>query len=201
MTAQRRFNHVVEIGSGDRYTAQSLVGAQNASKISLYEPNILLWGDLERAVKEIREKTTTDINAYAFAVNDVGGEPRPFFHLGYASYLVGAPSFLALSIEPGGENLWRPLMGHVPVKGVNEVVIPDVDALILTVNGAEASILSAMRARPNLIRTKLYAHNQWHWEAFSTGVQSWMTREGYTGYKVEGDIHGTFYHLEWRREG
>lgn len=200
MTAPRRFNHVVEVGAGDRYTAQSLVGAQNATKISLYEANVLLWADLERAVKEIREKTTTDINAYAVAVNDVGGDPRPFFHLGYASYLVGAPSFLALSVEPGGEDLWRPLVGHVPVRGVNEVVTSDVDGLVLTVNGAEASILSAMTARPGMIRTKVYAHCAAHWAQYSN-VQRWMEREGYKGYKVESNEHGTFFSLEYRREG
>jgi hypothetical protein len=185
------YRHVVEIGSGDSFSSEGLKWCTHAEAVSLYEPYALLWADLNRAAAGL-----DNVTVRRAAVSDIGGN-WPLIHLGYASYLVGEPSFYATSIEPEGEPFIARLKRAVEVVTVNQVVSKDVDLLILTPNGADMRILRAMTARPKIIQTKHMVHNARQGEEFAK-VYTWMQHRGYAGRRLTTNLHGTLQHVEWR---
>lgn len=187
-----RYRHVVEIGAGDRFSSQGWSWATHADKVTLYEPNTLLWGDLMRATAGM-----SNVQVQCQAVAGQTGVSQ-LIHLGYASYLAGHPSFLNLMIEPDGEQWYRSLMRGVVVAGIGDVDKGDWDYLILTNNGGEMAVLNGMRSRPKVIRTKHYMHNGKQ-VGYNQMMFNWLQGNGYGGQVLETNEHNTFYHLEWRR--
>ena len=187
------YDHVVEIGAGDGASSEGLRYCTHARQVTLYEPNPLLWTDLARAAAGLRNVTVRPE-----AVSDIGGT-YPFYHLGYASYLAGDPSFYATSIDAGSDEVLRPLLRPVPVVTVNQAVPEDVDHLILTIGGGEERLLRAMTARPQVIQTKHYLHNarQWHEARSAWDV---LQRRGYVARQTATNQHATFMALHWSRE-
>ncbi len=186
-----RYRHVVEIGAGDSYSSTAWPLSTHADKVTLFEPNRLLWADLARATSGLDH-----ITVRPEAVLHVGGQ-WPLVHLGYASYLVGEPSFFATSVETEGRAMLAPLWRTVELVTVNQAVTPDVDLLVLTPNGAEDTILRAMTARPKTIHTKHICHAQRHWEEFAK-VCTWAQANGYVGRRLSTCLHDTLQHVEWR---
>ncbi len=185
-----RYRHVVEIGAGDSHSSVAWPMSTHADKVTMWEANTLLWADLARATSGLDH-----ITVRPYAVSDVGGN-YPLYHLGYASYLAGDPSFFATSIDAGSDEVLRPLLRMVPVATVNQAVTPDVDYLILTIGGGEARLLRAMIPRPKTIQTKHMCHNARHWEEFAK-VCTWMQTNGYVGRRLSTCLHDTLQHIAW----
>jgi hypothetical protein len=193
MGQMTRMRHVMEVGAGDGHSSLGLPWATHADKVSLYEPNQLLWADLNRAAAGMNHVTV-----HPCAVSNTTGIAQ-LVHLGYASYLAGAPSFLRTSIEDEGEQWFKPLMRGVVVADMKEVDrAGDVDMLVLTPNGVELEILSAMVSRPKVIYTKHYMHNAEQC-VHNQRVFGWLEAEDYRAVVVETNMHNTFYHLSWTK--
>jgi hypothetical protein len=184
------YEHVVEIGAGDSASSEGYPLSTHARKVTLFEPNRLLWADLGRAAAGLDHVTVR-----SEAVSDIGGQ-YPLVHLGYASYLVGQPSFYPTSIEPEGDTFLAPLKRAVEVVTINQAVPRDVDRLILTIGGGEARLLRAMTARPQIIVTRHYCHNAAQW-THTNEVFAWMEANRYGGRKVGGNQHGTHLAVRW----
>ncbi len=186
-----RYKHVVEIGAGDSVSSQGLAASPYADKVTLYEPNRILWTDLARAALSMSNVKV--INAAVWS-------PTPttlLYHLGYASFVHGAPSFLATSVEPGYEEWWAQLGKTVPAVSVSDAISSDTDCLVLTANGAELLILQQMLARPSLIRIKHYCHTAPQYDERNK-VWGWLQGQGYGGGILESNQHATFFHTEWK---
>ncbi len=186
-----RLHHVVEIGAGDA-ASSALSWCTHAERVTLWEPNRLLWADLMRGAQGL-----PNVTVRPEAVSDMGGTGL-LYHLGLASYLAGEPSFFATSIEPEGVAFLKPLAREVPVVTVNQAVTRDVDLLILTIGGGEGRLLRAMSARPAVIETKHYCHRPEHW-AVAQEVFNWMHVERYVGHALARNEHATFLHVRWER--
>ncbi len=190
----KRYCHVVEIGAGDRFSTEGLSWCTHAEQVTLIEPHKLLWSDLNRAAAGL-----PNVRVHYMAVTAVPGAVASLYHMGYASFLKGSPSFLSLSVEPEGLAFWEPLLRPVPYVYMGEFDLKgDIDYLILTTGGGEASILEAMHSRPEVIRTKHYLHNAAQW-ADADATFAWMMANRYGGRVVETVPHGTFIAVEWRR--
>jgi len=193
-----RRRHVVEIGAGDSYSSEGLRWATHADKVSLYEPNLVLWADLRSAAAGF-----LNVEVHQCAIS---AARAPLVHLGYASYLLGKPSFFRLGIEENGQaalnpEQWvLPLARPVSVLPITEVDDGSWDLLYLTCNGSEMDILPGMKSRPARIYTKHYCHNEAQWREFGA-VQQWMTSAGYQPQVLERNTHGTFHAVCWKREG
>lgn len=186
-----RYRHVVEIGAGDSYSSEGLSWTTHADHVTLYEPHPALWADLSRAAAGMPNVSVVrEAIANRFA---------PLYLFGYASFLHGAPSFLATSVEEGYERWWGPLALEVPLNKVDRIDGGEIDYLILTVNGGEVDILRALVSRPAVIRTKHYLHNARQWEDATTTF-GWMHRERYVGRTLATNQHQTHLAIEWRRE-
>lgn len=194
------YSHVVEIGAGDRYSSEALPLALNgqARKVTLYEPNWLLYADLAVAVEQAQ---MADVRAVEAAVASATWDRDALFHLGYASWMNGVPSFVATSVEPEGLPYLAPLMRMVAIVETSNVVTPDVDLLILTCNGCERVCLESLDQhgrRPVEIRTKHYIHNAVQGEVAGR-VWRWMQDNRYHGTITEGNQHSTFLAVKWER--
>lgn len=191
-TKTKHYNHVVEIGAGDSYSSMGLSMLEKADKVTLYEPNRLLFNDLVR-VKEGRPTLTV----HPWAVGMVGMENAPLIHLGYASYLWGAPSFVKLSIEENGEDWLNPLVKTVRLAGMEEVDDGKIDYLILTNNGCELPVLQSMKSRPEVVHTKHFIHNEAQGKQAGVVCQ-WLHGQGYRAHVLETNQYQTFHHLVWQ---
>jgi hypothetical protein len=184
------YQHVVEIGAGDSYSSEALNGlAMHARRMTLFEPNRLLWADLMRGAAGL-----DNVTVRPEAVGDRG--MWPLIHLGYASYLREMPSFYATSIEPEGHRYVEALARGVPLVSTDEAVPSDVDYLILTINGGESRLLGTMTARPAIIRTKHRCHHARHWDD-AHRTFAWMAVNRYVGRQVDTVPLGTYHHIEW----
>lgn len=209
------YKHVVEIGAGDRASSDvlkmPLEQLQQIGRITLYEPNAILYGDLIKAKDIIQRRDTSGykwpqpewpfyspIQIRNVAVIDAGFERVDLYHMGYASWVCGTPVFLPLSVEPEGLTFWEDLARPVRTIEPRSAVEKDVDLLILTANGSELTILSAMTARPQVIRTKHYCHCQAHWRE-AHKVFSWFREHGYRGQQLDRNQHGTFVSISWEK--
>lgn len=194
MPAPRRYRHVVEIGAGDSHSSEGLSWCTHAELVTLFEPHPVLCADLRSAAQGL-----PNVSVRPEAVSDVGGN-WPLVHLGYASYLLGYPSFYGSSIEDTAEvpQLLSPISLLVPVVTTNAAVPEDCDLLILTCGGAEHRILNTMEARPQVIQTKHYCHNARHWEE-AAKLDHWLLHHGYTGAVTARNQHSTFMAVTWRR--
>ena len=191
-TEHHRYKHVVEIGAGDSYSSLGLSMLESADKVTLYEPNRLLCADLMK-VAEGRSTLTV----HPWAVMKVSMEATPLIHLGYASYLWGAPSFIKLSIEENGEDCLFHLAKNVRLVGMEEIDDGDIDYLILTNNGGELSVLQSMKSHPKIIHTKHYIHN--HAQGHQSGlICEWLHQNGYRAQVLETNRYSTFHHLVWQ---
>lgn len=188
----QQYSHIVEIGVGDSYSSQAVPLVCFADKVTLYEPNRLFWKELNH-VTSVIDKVTVHPMAVGLAA-----DVSLLYHLGYASYLKGAPSFYGMGIEPEGVPFIEPLALAVDVMSANEAVQPDVDLLIVTTNGGESRILASMAARPREIRTKHYMHNAPQSED-AQRTWEWLGRNGYSARIVEANQHRTFLHLHWAK--
>lgn len=186
-----RYRHVVEIGAGDSHSSEGLRWSTHADHVSLYEPHQLLWGDLIRAAAGM-----DNVTVHQSAVYDPGFA-CPLYHMGYASFLQGVPSFLATSVERDGEKWWAPLARPVPIVCVGDAIPVETDLLILTPNGAEGLILQQMVARPKTIQTKHYLHNARQWQVAQNDVFGWMQRNGYRGRETASNQHRTHLAVTW----
>ncbi len=186
------FHHLVEIGAGDRWSSEGLARAMagHADKVTLYEPNSILRADLGVAA----EYPSLNLTIRPEAVNAVGGQ-QLLYHLGYASYLAGEPSFYATSIEPEGVPFLTPLARAVEVVTTNQAITADVDALVLTAGGAERAILETMTARPKVLWTKHYCHRPEQWEE-THQILALLDRYGYQTRVISVNQHRTFHALE-----
>ncbi len=185
--------HAVEIGAGDSFSSQVLPLASHVERIQLVEPNMILAEKLSAAANTWKGRVTV----HGCAVGATAGRV-PLVHMGYASYLLGAPSFLATSIEPDGESYWSPLTAPVTVTTMDQIDDGTIDYLVLTSNGSELDCLAAMRSRPYIIRTKFYLHNAKQ-GVVAQQVVTWLREHGYwDGRVVESNQHGTYQHAEWR---
>lgn len=190
------YHHLVEIGAGDSHSSAGLVAARRgeAERVTLFEPNTILYADLKRAAVSVANVTVHDC-----AVADYAGHAG-LFHFGYASYLDGAPSFLATSVEPEGIAFWAPLKRTVAVGSMTALdARRDIDYLVLTIGGGELPILRAMKSRPRRIDTKHYLHNAAQCQC-AHEVQSWLRGMGYAGRLVESNLHSTFQSVVWSRD-
>ncbi len=185
-----QYEHVVEIGAGDSYSSQGWPLSVHAAKVTLWEPNSILCADLRAETRIVDNVIVREA-----AVCSVGGQ-FPLYHLGYASYLAGQPSFFATSIEPEGEVFLAPLHRVVETVAVGQAVTKDVDYLILTVGGGEHRLLRAMTARPKTVETKHYCHRPEQW-AEAQKVFEWMSHNGYEGRELARNQHSTFIHARW----
>src|SRR5688500_801421 len=95
--------HAVEIGAGDRYSSQLLELVKHIDHIQLIEPNMTLACDLGDAV---RERGLTNVLVRGGVVGAARGSAE-LIHMGYASYVRGAPSFLRLGCEDDCEEYWK----------------------------------------------------------------------------------------------
>lgn len=192
--------HIVEIGAGDRYSSEALsVTVKTPHKVTLYEPNTLLAADLMVATKDLPH-----IKVHPMAVSSKTGISQ-LVHLGYASYLMGYPSFFRLGIEEGGQaelnpEQWvRPLARGVVTAGISEVDDGTWDILYLTCNGAELSVLTGgMKSRPKVIYTKHLTHNG-EQSAEAQRVWAALNEMSYAGNAIEVNAHRTFCRVEWRK--
>lgn len=194
----QRYRHVVEIGAGDSYSSQCLSWATHADKVTLYEPNTLLWADLNRAAAGL-----PNVEVSRLAVGNATGIAQ-LVHMGYASYLIGAPSFLNLGVrekhpELNVEAWMRPLARGVVATSAAQVDKGDWDYLVLTNNGAEILVLDKMKSRPEVIRTKHYMHNKDQC-LYAKTMFNWLYANKYKARVLETNTYNTFYHLEWQRE-
>lgn len=190
----RQFKHIVEIGAGDSWVSQGGPFHVYAERVSLYEPNPLLYADLKRAAEGV-----SNIRTYPCAVSSRSGS-RLFYHFGYASFLEGARSFLALA-EPEGVDpvFWKPLARPVEVVSMAEIDTGDIDFLVLTPNGCELEILPQMKSRPQVIRFKIYMHNATQ-VVHAQEICSVLESLGYTRLvSLETNEFNTYYHMEARR--
>mgnify|MGYP001560938740 FL=1 len=185
-----RYKHVVEIGAGDSMCSQALMLLKGADRVTLYEPNTILCADLKRVA--IGRKTVTVVES---AVDGTSGT-APLIHLGYASYLLGAPSFVKLSIENDGEKWLSPLVKEVKLVRMGEIDSGDIDHLILTNNGCEMAVLCGMKSRPGVIQTKHYIHNEAQGKQ-SGLVCNWLHEHGYRAQVKAVNRYQTHYHLMW----
>lgn len=184
--------HAVEVGAGDSTSSQCL--RLDVPLIQLVEPNMILAEELSAAANAI---STQRITVHACAVGAAKGM-KPLVHMGYASYLLGAPSFLATSVEPGGEAHWGLLTAPVPVITMDQIDNGSIDLLVLTCGGSEVDCLTNLRSRPVSIRTKHYLHNERQGEV-SEAVVEWMRVHGYKGLVLESNLHSTHFHIDWRK--
>jgi hypothetical protein len=184
-----RLHHVVEIGAGD-VASSALSWATHADRVSLYEPNVLLWSDLMRGAAGL-----DNVTARNMAVSDVGGN-QPLYHLGLGSYLAGAPSFYATSIEPEGVPFIVSLARAVEVITINQAVPEDTDLLIITIGGGEWRLLAPMTMRPKTIETAHYCHNAAQW-ADTHRTWDWLQGAGYVGMVMATNQHSTFHRVRW----
>ena len=210
------YNHVVEIGAGDRASSEALDEGiwKQAGRITLYEPNKILYADLVKAEDLILRRDHTAYKGYVdpfpfrravqvinAAVASATWGQLDFYHMGYASWASGAPSFVATSVEPEGLAYLAPLVRKVSALEAAKVVGPDVDLLILTCNGCERVCLESMDRNPHWpaeIRTKHYMHNAAQ-VAEAQAVWLLLGGRGYRGTAVERNQHGTFCHIHWRQ--
>lgn len=187
-----RYKHVVEIGAGDSMCSQALMLLGRADKVTLYEPNSILCADLKKVATERRAVTVVEA-----AVDGTSGT-APLIHLGYASYLLGVPSFVKLSIENDGEKWLSLLVKEVKLVSIGEIDSGDIDHLILTNNGCEMAVLCGMKSQPIIVQTKHYLHNEA--QGKQTGlVCNWLHEHGYCARVKATNRYSTHYHLEWRK--
>lgn len=184
------YEHVMEIGAGDAASSDGLKWGGKAGIVTLYEPHLTLFADLCQAAAGM-----FNVHVHNAAVTS---EFLDLYHIGYASYLRGRPSFLATSIEPDGEKWWEPLAREVTCQKVDRVDWGTVDYLILTTNGSEMDILPRLISRPKRIDTKHMCHNARHWEEFNK-VHVWMTHRGYVGRRLSVNQHNTLTHISWTK--
>ena len=183
----------VEIGAGDSYSSELISYGTHVERVELWEPNAILARDL---LNKAGGNVIT--HCAAISISDFAGKAN-LYSLGYSSYLQGAPSFIALSVEEGSaECFWAPLVQKVYVYSIIEIDYGDIDLLVLTCHGSELSILSHMVSRPVCIRTKYYCHNQAHWRYYNE-ITSWMNINGYKHRVLDTNQHGTFFHIEWTK--
>ncbi len=179
--------HVVEIGAGDSHTTEGLRWGTHA-RVSLYEPHPLLWADLNRAASGM-----DNVTVHHAAVSPTFA---PLYLMGYASYLRGAPSFLATSVEPDGEQWWTPLAREVPVVKMDRVDHGNIDMLILSINGGERALLDGLVSRPQTILTRHRLHNARQWSDAHETI-AWMEAHRYRARQTAGNQHGTYAALTW----
>lgn len=194
------YRHVMEIGAGDRYSSEALPIALNgqARKVTLYEPNILLASDLGLYLDGCRPPSV-DIRLHQMAVASATWGQLDFYHMGYASWALGAPSFMRTSIEPEGLDYLGPLVRKVTGVEAGKVVTEDVDLLILTCNGCERYCLESMEQHnrwPQEIRTAHYIHN--HAQSEEAGhIWRMLSQRGYQATVTAQNQHRTFARLTW----
>ncbi len=188
------WHHVMEIGAGDRASSQALVDDtwRAAGRITLYEPNEILWRDLVKAHDILPDARVQVLRAAVAATSGYA----ELIHMGYASYLEGAPSFLATSVEPEGQAFWAPLRAEVALRRMRDIDDGTVDLLIVTSNGLDREVIEDMISRPREIRTKAYVHNAAQVEV-AQGVSRALMERGYRGRVVERNQHGTFLSIVW----
>jgi hypothetical protein len=192
--------HVAEIGAGDRHSSEALPLAGQATRVTLFEPNTLLAGDLLAAV---HQSALSNVSVSPMAVGPQSGLDL-LVHLGYASYLLCSPSFFRLGIEENGQaaldpEQWVcPLARSVVMAAIHEVDDGSWDTLYLTCNGSETGVLSGLVSRPNRIYTKHFMHNG---EQTAEAQRVWTTlgEMGYRGVVLERNEHGTFCRVGWGR--
>ncbi len=181
----------LEIGAGDSYSSELISYGSHVETVELWEPNYILARDL-------LDKASGNVITHFAAIGDFTGK-ADLYSLGYSSYLAGAPSFIALSVEEGSpERFWAPLVQDVFIYSITDIDHGDIDLLVLTCHGSELAILNKMVSRPVCIRTKYYCHNHRHWEYY-TQITHWMAKHGYTHKVLETNQHGTFFHIEWTK--
>lgn len=192
MSETKHYNHVVEIGAGDSYSSLGLSMLKSSEKVTLYEPNRLLYANLAKTMEG-----RPFLTVHPWAVARVGMEATPLVYLGYASYLLGAPSFVKLSIEENGEDWLYPLTKNVRLVSMEEIDSGDIDYLILTNNGCELPVLQSMKSRPEIIHTKHFIHN--HVQGGQSGlICNWLHERGYRAQVLETNRYQTFHHLVWQ---
>lgn len=188
------WRHVMEIGAGDRASSQALVDDtwRAAGRITLYEPNEILWRDLVKAHDILPDARVQVLRAAVAATSGYAD----LIHMGYASYLEGAPSFLATSVEPEGQAFWAPLRAEVVLRRMRDIDDGTVDLLIVTTNGLDREIIEDMVSRPREIRTKVYAHNATQ-SVVANEVTRALTARGYRGRVTDRNQHGTHLAISW----
>lgn len=187
---KREFKCLVEIGAGDAESSMALPLAARAERLELFEPNPILFRSLYEATVGMN-----GVQTYRAAVGPDKGNGQ-LCCLGYASYLVGAPSFFATSIEPEGESFMRPLYLPVEVVAAVQAIPEECDLLILTPNGIELPILQSMTARPEKILTKHYCHTAGQFEQ-AREIQQWFHSNGYGAHLLDRNTHGTYTAMYW----
>lgn len=184
------YHHVVEIGAGDSHSSQGLRLAGQAELVTLYEPNAILRADLMRAAEG-----RVNVVVREEAIRNEAGTGT-LYHLGYGSFLYGAPAFLATSIEPDYHQWLAPLARQVPCQTMRNVDPGDIDLLIVTTGGGEYDILKRLVSRPATIETAHYCHSPVQW-ADTNRTIGWLERAGYRGEVVARNTHSTFHRIRW----
>lgn len=195
----KSITRLVEIGAGDSWSSQGVALLRDLSptcRVDLFEPNSILCADLAESLEGL-SKINPNVNVYGLALSDLSYEGN-LYHLGYASYLAGAQSFIRQSIEDEGEQFWHPLVRPVKVVDVRVYDHGDIDYLVLDCGGSELDILNVLRSRPKIIRTKFRCHNARHWE-YTNEIIRWMGINLYQGSTLESSPYQTFFHIEWTK--
>lgn len=187
------YKHILEIGAGDMGSSLGLCWHNRADKITLYEPNVILYHSLSDATSGL-----LNVKVFNQAVSDVN-EEHLLVYLGYASYLLGTASFVKLSIDEEGEKWLIPLTRVVKTVSIRDIDLGDVEVLILTSNGCDFSILTSMISRPRIVFTKHYVHNRVQADE-ATKVCNWLVRHGYRSYIIDSNQYETFLSIKWVKE-
>lgn len=198
----KTFKNAVEIGAGDSYSS-ILLRFTDAEKVTLYEPNPVLFSDLN---EKVRPKTLSpwappheSLSAMPCAIigssMDVG-LGACLVKMGYASSLTKYPSFMNLSLEGESDECWNPLKETVPCLRIDQIDDGSIDLLVLTIGGGEHLILKHLVSRPKIILTKYYCHNAAHWEQ-ANKISAWMLENNYSYEVLQRNEHGTFWFIRW----
>ena len=187
--------HAVEVGAGDAESSQLLPNVPVIDRVTLIEPNTILARSLIAATQSHRH-----VLVYPAAAGVQEGW-APLVHMGYGSFIKGAPAFLPLGCEADCETYWAPLTSVVPVMTLAEVEKErgPIDWLVLTCNGSECAALATLTSCPKLIHTKAYLHNPRHFAAYND-LMGWLVYCGYRASELlETNQHQTYAHTRWVR--
>lgn len=186
--------HAVEVGAGDAQSSRLLPYAF-IERVTLIEPNTILATSLAEAAQVYR-----NVLVYPVAAGREQGQ-ADLIHMGYGSFIKGAPAFLPLGCEPNCEDFWAPLTKSVPVMTLAEVEQErgPIDLLVLTANGYELLVVAGMTSRPICIRTAFYIHNE-RQGTWAHQLMRWLDGNGYRAHQLlERNEHGTYQYIDYRR--
>ena len=183
------YNHIVEIGSGDEFSSEAIKLYDLANKITIFEPNKILFNSISNFAKKYNN---IEVNEIAISSSEY------LYNLGYASFMEGTDSFIATAIEGNGFQYLQTVRTKVKSKNIFEVDKGDIDYLILNITGGEIEILKKIISKPKVIITKSYCHTENQLKNFEFLMQLLLKSE-YKPTLINGNQTRTFFHLQWNK--